>query len=90
MSEETEPDCYAPNVRTERDQLSAARRVRRETVCHSTIARCGQVATSDEPSRDSYGLGHADDDLERLRVRARVIVPTTIRWFVEAAIIRRS
>jgi 2-polyprenyl-3-methyl-5-hydroxy-6-metoxy-1,4-benzoquinol methylase len=44
------------------------------------------MATVDEPSRGSYGLGHADDELERLEVQARLIEPITRRWFVEAGI----
>ena len=44
------------------------------------------MATIDEPSRESYGLGHADDELERLEVQARLIEPITRRWLVEAGI----
>src|SRR5438309_771331 len=34
----------------------------------------------------SYGPGHADHELERLRVQARLIEPITRRWFTEAGI----
>lgn len=44
------------------------------------------MATIDEPSRVSYGLGHAGDELERLEVQARLIEPITRRWLVEAGI----
>jgi SAM-dependent methyltransferase len=44
------------------------------------------MATIDEPSREPYGLGHADDELERLEVQARLIEPITRRWLVEAGI----
>jgi SAM-dependent methyltransferase len=33
-----------------------------------------------------YGLGHSDQELERLEVQARLIEPMTRRWFVEAGI----
>jgi 2-polyprenyl-3-methyl-5-hydroxy-6-metoxy-1,4-benzoquinol methylase len=44
------------------------------------------MATIDEPSGRSYGLGHANDELERLEVQARLIEPLTRRWLVEAGI----
>jgi SAM-dependent methyltransferase len=44
------------------------------------------MATIDEPWRDSYGLGHAEDELQRLEVQARLIEPITRRWLVEAGI----
>ena len=44
------------------------------------------MATIDEPAGRSYGLGHADVELERLRVQARVVEPMTRRWMVEAGI----
>jgi SAM-dependent methyltransferase len=44
------------------------------------------MATIDEPSRESYGLGHAENELRRLEVQARLIAPITKRWLVEAGI----
>jgi SAM-dependent methyltransferase len=44
------------------------------------------MATIDEPPGWSYGLGHADDELERLRVQARLVEPITRRWMIEAGI----
>jgi SAM-dependent methyltransferase len=44
------------------------------------------MATIDEPSGKPYGLGHAEDELERLRVQARLVEPITRRWMVEAGI----
>jgi hypothetical protein len=39
------------------------------------------MATIDESSRVSYGLGHADDELERLELQSRLIAPITRRRF---------
>jgi SAM-dependent methyltransferase len=44
------------------------------------------MPTINESSRVSYGLGHADDELERLEIQARLIEPITRRWLVEAGI----
>jgi SAM-dependent methyltransferase len=44
------------------------------------------MALSDEPPGPSYGPGHADYELERLMVQARLIEPITRRWLVEAGI----
>jgi SAM-dependent methyltransferase len=41
---------------------------------------------TDDSGRPDYGPGHADHELERLQVQARLIEPTTRRWFVEAGI----
>jgi len=40
----------------------------------------------DEPSGPSYGLGHADHELERLKLQAGLIEPITRRWLLEAGI----
>jgi SAM-dependent methyltransferase len=37
-------------------------------------------------SRDSYALGHSEDELDRLRTQARLIDPITRRFFREAGI----
>jgi SAM-dependent methyltransferase len=44
------------------------------------------MATIDEHPRASYALGHADDELERLEIQARLIAPITRRWLAEAGI----
>jgi SAM-dependent methyltransferase len=44
------------------------------------------VAVIDEPSGPSYGLGHADHELERLKVQAGLIEPITRRWLLEAGL----
>src|SRR6516162_9212146 len=44
------------------------------------------VAVIDEPSGPSYGLGHADHELERLKLQAGLIEPITRRWLLEAGI----
>jgi SAM-dependent methyltransferase len=44
------------------------------------------MATIDPPSGQSYGLGHADDELERLRVQGRLVGSITRRWMVDAGI----
>jgi SAM-dependent methyltransferase len=48
--------------------------------------RSAAMGTFDEPPGPSYGPGHADHELERLRIQARLIEPITRRWFVEAGI----
>jgi SAM-dependent methyltransferase len=50
------------------------------------IAREVRMSASDEPSGVSYGPGHADYEVERLRAQARLIEPMTRRWLVEAGI----
>jgi SAM-dependent methyltransferase len=44
------------------------------------------MATNDESAGPSYGPGHADHELERLKVQARLIEPITRRFMVEAGI----
>src|SRR5262245_16689720 len=44
------------------------------------------MATIDESPGRSYGLGHGDSELERLRAQARLIAPITRRWMIEAGI----
>jgi SAM-dependent methyltransferase len=44
------------------------------------------VAVIEEPSGPSYGLGHGDDELVRLKVQAGLIESITKRWLLEAGI----
>jgi len=44
------------------------------------------MAKNDESVTPSYGLGHADFELERLKVQARLVEPITRRFMVEAGI----
>ena len=44
------------------------------------------MSATDEPSGVSYGPGHAEHEVERLRAQARLIGPITRRWLVEAGI----
>ncbi len=48
--------------------------------------RGSSIAPVDEPPGPSYGPGHADHELERLKVQARLIEPITRRWLVESGI----
>jgi SAM-dependent methyltransferase len=45
-----------------------------------------RVSVIDEPSGPSYGLGHADLELQRLTVQAGLIESITKRWLLEAGI----
>lgn len=42
--------------------------------------------STDQPRDPTYGPGHADHELQRLKVQARLIEPITRRWMVEAGI----
>jgi SAM-dependent methyltransferase len=44
------------------------------------------MSTTREPPGASYGPGHTDYELGRLKVQARLIEPITRRWFTEAGI----
>jgi hypothetical protein len=50
-------------------------------LCAAITRGRGEMAATPEPSGASYGPGHADHELERLKVQARLIEPITRRWF---------